>query len=307
MTKCSNCEVDKTPMWRKTFDNDTKEVITLCNACGIYYKTKNCHRPRLLISKKNSLSVGELFDKLSNEQKDDSIVIKNDLKLEDLNIIRCSNCDNINTSIWRRDQQGNSICNACGLFYKKKGYHRSIKKSNNNDDVFFSIDENLIRFNKIKKRKRSSSSSDYNITKQSKKRSKSLSSNDQLKSNDTSPKTPNLQLSTITSQQSDDCAISSSSSSRKNSITSPQPIQLISNQSRSLSYSSTTSSSSSNTSTPQFNSNYILNSHILPTLHPGDNSYTTTTNNTIEYQTIRKSSNIKLPPISTILNININQ
>ncbi|ODQ57356.1 hypothetical protein WICANDRAFT_46375, partial [Wickerhamomyces anomalus NRRL Y-366-8] len=98
MTKCANCEAEKTPMWRKTLDIETKAVLTLCNACGIYYKTKGCHRPKLLISKKNILS--------------------------DLNIIRCSNCENINTSIWRRDDNGKSICNACGLFFKKKGYHR---------------------------------------------------------------------------------------------------------------------------------------------------------------------------------------
>lgn len=171
MTQCANCETEKTPMWRKTVDTSTNTVLTLCNACGIYYKTKGSHRPRLLISKKNILSLSELFDKLQSEEADKlsneqqkeelenkpKVLVKNDIKLEDLNIIRCSNCENINTSIWRRDGNGKSICNACGLFYKKKGYHRTVKKSN--EDMFLSIDENLIRFNKIKRRNRSTSSS----------------------------------------------------------------------------------------------------------------------------------------------------
>lgn len=42
----------------------------------------------------------------------------------------CFNCGTSKTSLWRRDQGGNPLCNACGLFYKLHGVNRplSMKK-----------------------------------------------------------------------------------------------------------------------------------------------------------------------------------
>lgn len=177
MTFCYNCRVEKTPMWRKILDTGSNKVVTLCNACGIYYKTKGSHRPRSLISKNNIVTLSDLVDKISKEEEAKAnklekksetpnsgtanqrpkVLVNNDVKLENLNIIQCSNCNNTNTSIWRRDTEGNPICNACGLFYKKKGFHRKVKTSTSCEDVFLSIEENLIRFTPIKRRNRSSS------------------------------------------------------------------------------------------------------------------------------------------------------
>ncbi|EIE78930.1 hypothetical protein G6F46_010271 [Rhizopus delemar] len=39
--ECYNCHVTKTPLWRRTPDR----VHSLCNACGLYYKQYNTHRP----------------------------------------------------------------------------------------------------------------------------------------------------------------------------------------------------------------------------------------------------------------------
>src|SRR6476661_6061487 len=36
----------------------------------------------------------------------------------------CINCSTSTTPLWRRDEKGNSICNACGLYYKLHGSHR---------------------------------------------------------------------------------------------------------------------------------------------------------------------------------------
>lgn len=43
----------------------------------------------------------------------------------------CANCRTTTTPLWRRDESGNTICNACGLYYKLHNMHRpvSMKRS----------------------------------------------------------------------------------------------------------------------------------------------------------------------------------
>ncbi|KAG0251735.1 hypothetical protein BG011_007415, partial [Mortierella polycephala] len=51
--ECFNCKVTQTPLWRRTLDRKH----SLCNACGLYYKQYNGHRP-LHVRQKPSLSQG---------------------------------------------------------------------------------------------------------------------------------------------------------------------------------------------------------------------------------------------------------
>lgn len=46
-------------------------------------------------------------------------------------VVSCQNCSTTTTPLWRRDEHGNTICNACGLYHKLHGVHRpvSMKKS----------------------------------------------------------------------------------------------------------------------------------------------------------------------------------
>lgn len=37
---------------------------------------------------------------------------------------KCFNCATVETPIWRRDADGNTVCNACGLYYKTHGVTR---------------------------------------------------------------------------------------------------------------------------------------------------------------------------------------
>merc|ERR1711953_156066 len=45
---------------------------------------------------------------------------------------RCTNCQTSKTSLWRRDNQGCPVCNACGLYFKMHGHQRpaNMRKDN---------------------------------------------------------------------------------------------------------------------------------------------------------------------------------
>ncbi|EJU03832.1 glucocorticoid receptor-like protein, partial [Dacryopinax primogenitus] len=40
--------------------------------------------------------------------------------------LSCANCHTTTTPLWRRDDSGNNICNACGLYQKLHGSRRPV-------------------------------------------------------------------------------------------------------------------------------------------------------------------------------------
>ncbi|KAG2175714.1 hypothetical protein INT43_001361 [Umbelopsis isabellina] len=94
---CYNCGVTKTPLWRRTPDR----AHSLCNACGLYYKQYSTHRPLHIRHKPHSVSRTPPPPQEEDEPH-----------------VQCVNCMQTQTPLWRKNAQGEPVCNACGLYAK---------------------------------------------------------------------------------------------------------------------------------------------------------------------------------------------
>ncbi|KAL0952531.1 hypothetical protein HGRIS_006791 [Hohenbuehelia grisea] len=102
--ECSNCGATHTPLWRRGLNDELN-----CNACGLYCKLHKRPRPKNMRS-----AHGEGRSQTAPRQETVDVMAQ------------CHNCHTTATPLWRKDDEGKTVCNACGLYYKLHGSARPI-------------------------------------------------------------------------------------------------------------------------------------------------------------------------------------
>ncbi|KAG6330886.1 hypothetical protein ID866_8204 [Astraeus odoratus] len=114
--ECSNCGATHTPLWRRGLNDELN-----CNACGLYCKLHKRPRPK---SMRSNHSEGR--NTATNVNSSNQAAPRQEVVEVTAGTAQCYNCHTTATPLWRKDDEGKTVCNACGLYYKLHGSARPI-------------------------------------------------------------------------------------------------------------------------------------------------------------------------------------
>ncbi|KAI6019214.1 hypothetical protein BKA83DRAFT_111299 [Pisolithus microcarpus] len=114
--ECSNCGATHTPLWRRGLNDELN-----CNACGLYCKLHKRPRPKTMRS-----NHAERHSNTSTSHPPTQLTTHTPTSNAHGRHTQCYNCHTTATPLWRKDDEGKTVCNACGLYYKLHGSARPI-------------------------------------------------------------------------------------------------------------------------------------------------------------------------------------
>ncbi|CEP11722.1 hypothetical protein [Parasitella parasitica] len=132
--ECFNCHVTKTPLWRRTPDR----AHSLCNACGLYYKQYNTHRPLHIRQKHqsnqskqtaatttttsvNNTAPSSPTPVTAPASDEETLTYPSPRNFQDLSPApqeetRCHQCYQTNATSWHLNSLGQTMCGACAIY-----------------------------------------------------------------------------------------------------------------------------------------------------------------------------------------------